>query len=246
MSSTAKNRIVYVIISILILVTLMFVPVLGSGGIFPDEQLNYFDSVGTFFDYAGEILRNPFEGFPYIVMIFFSILWIVHFIVALTGSKGGFLTVSVICTILWAAPVVLFLTQSDKLGLLFDTKYGVYAIGIYVILLLFVVSLIAAAVSKSKKSDRPVPQYNPYGPQGGYAPYQQPVQNPYQPAQQPVQNPYQQPYQAPYQAPVQPAPEAPAPQPEAPATAEASAKFCPACGAPAEDGPFCGNCGAKL
>ena len=284
MSSAAKNRIVYTIISILILVTLMFVPVLGSGGLFPSEKLNYFESVETFFEYPGEIISSPVEGFVYLVMIFFTLLWIVHFTAAMTGSKGAFLVVSIICTVLWAAPIVLFLTKYDDLSALFDTKYGGYAIGMYVILLLFIVSIIVAAVSKSKKAEQP--RYNPYGAQGYAPPYGGQYQNPQQPYGQPygqpVQQPYGQPYQPPVQQPVEPAYQPPVQQPVEPAyqppveqpvepayqppveqpaeqfvpeeapqapqeeAPQETAKFCPVCGAPIDDSPFCGNCGTRL
>ena len=285
MSSTAKNRIIFTIISLVAIAVLMFVPVISTfGGLFPgDENINYFKAMEYSFKNLGDVFGSPIAYYQLVVLLFLSVLCLYHLISALTGSKGAFLASSIICTVLWFAPIVLFLTADDRLEYLFDPDFGAYSFGMYILLLIFIASIIVASVSKSKSSQLNKGQYAPYvnsgyyPPSGGayqpYAPagqpYQQPNQQPYQqpagqqfqppfvpPVQQPEQ-PFVPPVQQPEQPFVPPVQEEPAPQPfEAPAfdapapevnEAPAAAKFCSSCGAPVEeDGPFCGNCGAKL
>ncbi len=270
MSVTGKNRLIFTIIALAAIAVLMFVPVMSYfGGLFPgDLNINFFKSTEYSFSNMGQVLGSPIDYYQIVVLLFFTVLCLYHLISALTGRKGAFLTSSIICTILWFAPLVLFLTADDRLEYLFDPDNGAYSIGMYALLLIFVASIIVAAVSKSKKDEQA--KFNPYGAPGYVPPYggqyqnpQQPYGQPYQPAQQPYQAPYQPPYQPPvqpaYQPPEAPVYQQPEPQPEqtvpeeapqAPASEEApqdAAKFCPACGAPVDgNSPFCGNCGTKL
>ena len=264
MSTTGKNRLIFTIIALVAIAVLMFVPVMSYfGGLFPgDLNIDFFKSTEYSFSNMGEVLGAPIDYYQIVVLLFFTVLCLYHLISALTGRKGAFLTSSIICTILWFAPLVLFLTADDRLEYLFDPDRGAYSIGMYALLLIFIVSIIVAAVSKSKKSEQP--KFNPYGAPGYVPPYggpQQPYGQPYGQPAQPYQAPYQPPVQQPVEQPVVPPvqqPAEPVVQPEeqikAPEAVEEvaeqateAAKFCPTCGAPIEEGgPFCGNCGAKL
>lgn len=275
MSTTGKNRLIFTIIALVAIAVLMFVPVMSYfGGLFPgDLNIDFFKSTEYSFSNMGEVLGAPIDYYQIVVLLFFTVLCLYHLISALTGRKGAFLTSSIICTILWFAPLVLFLTADDRLEYLFDPDRGAYSIGMYALLLIFIVSIIVAAVSKSKKAEQPA--FNPYGAPGYVPPYggpQQPYGQPYGQPAQPYQAPYQPPVQQPVEQPVVPPvqqpeepvvppvqqPAEPVVQPEeqfkAPEAVEEAAeqaaeaaKFCPTCGAPIEEsGPFCGNCGAKL
>ena len=291
MSISAKNRIVFTVIALLAIVNLFFVPMISLfGGIIPDNSIKYFKVMDGFFSEPEAITYTIYN-----VPIILSVACLILLVTALTGNKTAHIIGSLIAIVLWFVPVVHCFIEGAGFEDLFSFKRGVFGIGMYVELLLFIVSLIVALASKSKASQRAYgpqgyayqPPYQPYQPpyqqpqQGGYqppyqAPYQPPYQEPAQPTYQPqYQPPYQPPYQEPaqpayrepeppvppvppvFQEPVQPAPEFEAPAPEAPvpefeapapeAPAPEVAKFCPVCGAPIEgDGPFCGNCGAKL
>ena len=267
MSTTGKNRLIFTIIALVAIAVLMFVPVMSYfGGLFPgDLNIDFFKSTEYSFSNMGEVLGAPIDYYQIVVLLFFTVLCLYHLISALTGRKGAFLTSSIICTILWFAPLVLFLTADDRLEYLFDPDRGAYSIGMYALLLIFIVSIIVAAVSKSKKSEQP--KFNPYGapgyvpPYGGQyqnpqQPYGQPYQQPAQPYQAPYQPPYQQPVEPPVQQPVEPPyqqPVEPPVQPEEQFTPPAAPEEVPF-EAPAdipEDAPleaakFCPSCGAPV
>ncbi|MBQ7714536.1 MAG: zinc-ribbon domain-containing protein [Clostridia bacterium] len=264
MSVTAKNRVVFSIIAILAIVNLLVVPMISyGGGVFPKNSIDYFDVADAFFEKPGDMISSALFNTHLILTVPCLLL----FITALTGSKGAQIGASIFGILAWFGCAVHCFAEGATFSNLFDFSDGCYAIGMYVALLLFIISLIVALASKSKKSQKlGYVQYPPqgYAPQNAYAPqgYGAP-QNTYPPQPQGypgAQQPYAPPAQAPNpysaapndyyrQAAPQPAPQpqpAPAPQPapQEPVVNDTPAQ--PEPEAPAAAAMFCPNCGAPV
>ncbi len=167
-----KIRPGFIVLGALVLANALFVPFASlMQGLFPEDySINFFKLIEFITD--GD---NPFEN-P-IVWIGLSIVVpsVILFVISFSGSKGGFLGCSLFGVVAMVAATIYALkdVESEAFEYLFDVDFGLFAIGMWIAIILFIVSVIVAIAAK----DRPIVQTTPAGnayvnPQPNYAPVQ--------------------------------------------------------------------------
>ncbi len=155
-------RPVLITLSVFALLNVMFVPIFDVwGGLFPsDVDDNFFDVIEMIFKERGDAWKHWVVLFT--ITIFVPSLMM--FVASLTGSKGFFVTVNIIGILLWIRQIVDYGMDND-FDSSFDFDDGNVAIGTWVAIGIYVISLIIALFSRKSVPNaayQPQPQtYQP-------------------------------------------------------------------------------------
>lgn len=144
---------ILIILSVFALLNVMFVPIFDVwGGLFPsDVDYNFFD-VLKMISKDGDAWRKWVVQFT--ITIFVPSLMM--FIASLTGSKGFFVTVNIIGILLWIRQIIDYGLDND-FDNAFDFEDGNVSIGVWIAIIIFVISLIIALAGR-KSIVNAVPQ----------------------------------------------------------------------------------------
>ena len=143
-------RPVLITLSVFALLNVMFVPIFDVwGGLFPsDVDDNFFDVIEMIFKERGDAWKHWVVLFT--ITIFVPSLMM--FVASLTGSKGFFVTVNIIGILLWIRQIVDYGMDND-FDSSFDFDDGNVAIGTWVAIGIYVISLIIALFSRKSVPD---------------------------------------------------------------------------------------------
>lgn len=215
-----STRPVLITLSLFALLNVMFVPIFDVwGGLFPSNvDDNFFDVIKMVFK-DGDTWRMWVVRFT--VTIFAPSLMM--FVASLTGNKGLFVTVNIIGIILWVRQIIEYGINND-FDNSFDFDDGNVAVGTWVAIGIYVISLIVALSGKRTVLN------TPYQPQSQYY---QPQPQTYQPKPQDFQ-PQPQTNQPPLET------------SQPPMSGQETVRVCPKCGAQMVGGSFCAKCGTRL
>jgi len=134
----------------------MFIPIWeSSGGLFPeDDDTNFFDIMSMVLD--GTAKYNKWD---ILLTLSFFVPSLLLLITAFIGKKWPFLLASVLAIIIWLVRMIGYFNQYsesrqgyDALSYRLDLHSGDIAIGTWLTILFFAVALIAAILSKNKRS----------------------------------------------------------------------------------------------
>ena len=138
------NQILAIVLAVLSLLNVIFIPAFDVwGGLFPSSpEINFFDVL--------QILFTDSDALQYWAVLFvltFLIPSVLMMIAALIGKKGFFVGSAVFGVVSWVSLIMMYVSQYGMDELL-DFDDGSVAVGTWIAILLFVLSLILIIPSR--------------------------------------------------------------------------------------------------
>lgn len=142
-----ENRIILIIISALSLMNVIFVPVFDVwGGLLPRHvDSNFFDVVDMIFNY-----KDSWSYWVVLITVSIFIPCIFMLVMSLLGKKKLYVVFNIAGIVLWIGLIIGFGIEDDGFDEIFDFDDGSISIGVWIAIILFVVSLFVALLGGEK------------------------------------------------------------------------------------------------